>query len=163
MYLLAMNLGLQLEKQVRKDGNVELIGEYLRFQKIYHCKISNGENHDAIEEYIPGQFVKHLNNNGMICGPSTNSALLQEKVFEQKVECPTHYSYENSNTKIMFEDLKGSYYTLFNPKIASMHQWDEDNQFLYCTGSLSELAINKFISVHTCNFRCQFLGLKPQV
>ena len=121
------------------------------------------ENHVTIEEYIRGQFVKHLNNNGMICGPSKNSALLQERVLGQKVECPTHYSYENSDKKSMLVDLKGSYYTLFDPEIASKLQWDEDNQFLYCTRSLSELAINIFISVPTCNFRCQFLGLKPQV
>ena len=32
MNLLSMNLALQLENQVSKDGNVELIGECLRFQ-----------------------------------------------------------------------------------------------------------------------------------
>lgn len=64
MHLLAMNLALQLENQVRRDGNAEVFGKFLKFQMIYHGKISNGESYVTIEEYIPGKFVKHLNNNG---------------------------------------------------------------------------------------------------
>jgi len=81
MHLLAMSLALQLENHARKNGNAELFGEFLKSQKIYHGKISNKENHVTIEEYIPGKFVKHLNNNRIICGLSTNSVVLQEKVL----------------------------------------------------------------------------------
>ena len=136
-----------------------MLGECLQFQKIYHGKISNRENHVTIEEYIPGSFVKHLNNNGMICGPSTYVALLQV----QKAEYITHYSYENSDKKIMLIDLQGSGCTLLDPEIASKQQLDENNHFLYCTGNLSELAINSFIGAQTCNFYCQILGVKPLI
>ena len=94
MHLLAMNLALQLKSRVRKDGNADLFGDSLTFQKIYHGKIFNKENHVAIEVYIPGHIVKRLNNDEFMCGPSTNSALLP-----QEAECLSYYSYENSDKK----------------------------------------------------------------
>ena len=63
----------------------------------------------------------------------------------------------------MLVDLQGSSYTLFDPEIASKQLLDEHNQFLYCTGNLSELAINNFTVAHTCNFHCQLLGRKPLI
>ena len=123
MHLLAMTLALQLENQARKDGNAELFGEFLTFQKIYHDKTSNGENHVTIEEYIPGKCVKHLNSNGMICGPSTNSVFVVDKVLGQNAECLSHYFYEMSDRKIMLVDLHGSGYRLFDPDLLQNKYW----------------------------------------
>ena len=69
MHLLARNFSLQIENEVKKEGNEDFFGEFLKFQNIYHGRISN-EDYVIIEEYIPGKFVKYLNSNGMICGSS---------------------------------------------------------------------------------------------
>lgn len=60
----------------------------------------------------------------------------------------------------MLVDIQGNGFDLFDPEIASTNLLDEaDQQYLYCTGNLSQLAISTFVSNHTCNVFCGIIGL----
>ena len=62
----------------------------------------------------------------------------------------------------MLVDIQGTGYDLFDPEIASTDLLDEnDKQYLYCTGNLSQLAISTFVKDHTCSVFCNLLGLPP--
>ncbi len=63
----------------------------------------------------------------------------------------------------MLLDVQGNRYNMFDPEIASSDLLDEDNKFLYCTGNLSEIAINKFVNSHKCSVFCRLLDLEPLV
>ena len=102
-------------------------------------------------EYLGGNFEKHiLNNNGDICG--TN------KCLREKAECLAHFSFERSNKEIMVVDIQGVGNLLFDPEIAS-REISTNEEYLFCTGNLSNNAITNFTEKHKCNFYCQLLDL----
>ena len=113
-------------------------------------KYSHGES-VTVEEFVDGQFVKYINNDGSICkDDDTPSA---------KAQCLAHFSYEKSNDEVMLVDIQGSGYTLYDPEIASGVLQDKTNEFLFTTGNLSIAAIRAFIQNHKCNIFCNLLGL----
>ena len=153
MHLLARNFALQLEDQIQKDDIKELFGIVLRYRKVSHGETEHKEC-VTVEEFIPGQFTKYINNTGIRCVDPSN-------VIGQKAECLTHFSYERSERKLMLVDIQGNNYDLFDPEIASTDLMDSDRELLYCTGNLSELAISNFLKNHKCNAFCAMLGLSP--
>ena len=154
MHLLARNFASQLEAEVKANEESEIFGPAFRYRKIVHGETEDKE-YVTVEEFIPGQFKKYINNTGQTCIDPTD-------IMAQKAECLTHFTYERSKKKLMLVDIQGTGYDLFDPEIASTDLMDEnDKQYLYCTGNLSQLAISTFVKDHTCSVFCNLLGLPP--
>lgn len=151
MHMLARNFALQLKETIVKDTDSAVrYGQHLRYKKIFLGMTDDGES-VTVEEFVDGTFVKYINNNGISCVEDGN-------VIGQKAQCLSHFSYEKSGGKLMVVDLQGSSYDLYDPEIATSTLC-EDNQFLFCTGNLSTVAINNFISKHKCSKFCNIAGL----
>ena len=61
---------------------------------------------------------------------------------------------------MMLLDIQGSDYNLYDPEIATKEQFDEENEWYFCSGNLSSFAIDNFILQHKCNRYCDMLKLK---
>ena len=150
MHLLARNFALQLEEKVRKD-KISSYGEMFHYQMIYFGK-TDREEYVTIEEFVPGQFTKYLNNTGIKCVEDSYT-------LGKKAESLTHFSYEKSQNKLMLVDIQGNGYKLFDPEIASADLFDNSQKLMFCTGNLSMVAHENFTKNHTCNEFCNMLGL----
>ena len=149
MHTLAKNFAEQLAQKIRKDDLLEF-GQALEYGKLYFGKELDSGEFVTVEEYIEGDFMKYLNNNGMVC--AKNSAC------SQTAECLAHFSYEKSGQKLMVLDIQATGHKVYDPEIASSELIDND-KFLFCTGNLSQTAIEGFISYHSCNIYCKSLSL----
>ena len=142
-----------MEQKIVEKHAIGAFGKVPRYRKIY------GEDDKGecvtVEEFIDGKFTKYLNNTGDCCVNETD-------VMGQKAQCLTHFSYEKSEKKLMLLDIQGSGYELFNPEISSHELFDGSAEVLYCAGSLSQMAIDKFVSGHKCNVFCDIVGLKSR-
>ena len=58
----------------------------------------------TVEEFLPEDFQKYINNNGSIC--------LNDLDITEKAETFVHYTYEKSNNRLMITDLQGVGYQL---------------------------------------------------
>ena len=92
MHLFARNVSLQLHQEVRKRNAKEVYGEVLSYNNIYLGKMDDG-NFVTVEEFADGGFEKYINNDGTLCGNSTN--------IHMKAESLSHYSYVGSQEKLM--------------------------------------------------------------
>ena len=63
-----------------------------------------------------------------------------------------------SDAELMVVDIQGCNYTMFDPEIASK-EIQKDEEYLFCTGKLSEAAIDTFITAHKCKIYCDLLNL----
>ena len=106
----------------------------------------------TVEEFIPGDFAKFINNNGIVCEEDT--------MLCKKARAFSHFTYEKSEGKVMVLDIQGSGYTLYDPEIASAEIHNEDGGYKFCTGNLAGRAIESFFEVHQCNSYCKLLKLK---
>ena len=80
---------------------------------------------------------------------------------DEKSECLVHYSYVVTDHKLMLLDIQGSESTLYDPEIATEEIMDADGKEVYfCCGNCSTLAIEAFLSDHTCNKYCDMMELK---
>ena len=150
MHYLARNFAARLRQELQSRDNLVLFGETLRYNKIFWGKLDANE-YVTVEEYVEGSFVKHINNNGHICGDTSSPVC-------NKAECLAHYSFERSNKEIMVVDIQGCDYFLFDPEIAS-RELKANEEFLFCTGNLSSTAINNFTQSHKCSWYCELLNL----
>lgn len=122
-------------------------------KQVYLGKELENDNYVTVEQYIPGEFVKYMNNTGAVCvEPATDE-------WVQKAECLAHFSYEKSSRKLVVVDIQGTNNMLYDPEIASAEQFEND-ELLFCTGNLSHQAIDFFVSNHQCNDYCKSLGLQ---
>ena len=152
MHLLSNTFCEQLANKVKEEGKSEHFGPFLQYDKIYFAKQSSNDECITMEEFIPGEFTKYMNNNGKMCVSSSN-------VIGQKSECLAHYSLEKSNKRLMVTDIQGSSYTLCDPEVASANVLDADDKVLFCAGNLTHIAINQFCKDHICNRFCKMAGL----
>jgi len=65
----------------------------------------------------------------------------------------------NLRGSLIVLDIQGAGYTLYDPEIASLDLLTGDGTYQFCTGNLSEIAMNKFFEKHQCNKYCKLLGL----
>ena len=105
----------------------------------------------TLEEFVAGTFTKHVNNTGDVCGDITSAIC-------KKSACLAHYSFPQSEKKLMVLDIPGCNNYLFDPEIATM-EVISDGEYLFCTGNLSSNAINTFCALHECNEYCKLLEL----
>ena len=104
---MALYFSVSFSKAVLKV--CEDFGECFNYNTVYFGKI----NHECItvEEFLPGDFQKYINNNGSIC--------LNDLDITEKAETFVHYTYEKSNKRLMMTDLQGVGYQLCDPEIAT--------------------------------------------
>ena len=107
-------------------------------------------------EYIPGNFIKYLNNNGAPVRDKAEDFELVEKAI-----CLSHFSYEKSGNKLLLVDIQGSGYNLNDPEIACVENaLDDEGGLRFCMGSLVTQAFETFSDLHYCNHYYIMVGLK---
>ena len=111
----------------------------------------NVERNVLLEEFIAEIFTKHINNTGDVRGDITSAIC-------KKAACLAHYSFQQSEKKLMVLDIQGCNNHLFDPEIATM-EIISDGEYLFCTGNLSSNAINNFCVFHECNEYFKLLEL----
>ena len=130
-------------------------GECFEFNRCYYTTV-NGQP-ATIEEYVPGEFVKIINNNGIIVPLSDDESSVELLL---KAECLVHYTYQSSSKKFMLLDIQGMGYKLFDPEIATAEVMDQDtNQVFFCCGNCSTVGIDAFLAGHKCNKFCTMMGV----
>lgn len=151
MHMLAANLASQFKKHLPKDNGIAF-GKTFSYQSAKFGKMVSNKQCVVIENFIPGEFYKYVNNDGLPCHNNNDCVLLQ------KAECLAHYSYAKSNGELMLLDIQGSSYALYDPEIATESPSDESG-LKFCMGNLSMLAISNFKKNHECNHYCELAGL----
>ena len=143
-HYLAGNFAAKHRDELIASDNEILFWETLSYKKIYVGTIDR--EYVTVEEFIDGTFCKYINNNGNISQGGNDDPLTK------KAECLAHFSYERSQKEVMLLDIQGCGSCLFNPEIASKQL--EPNNLLFCTGNLSQNAIQNFSASHKCNVYC---------
>ena len=136
-------------------------GDTFKYNKVFFTTY-DGEP-ATIEEFLPGHFIKYVNNNGACCTHLPH--LADEMELYHKAEALVHFSHEETQGKMMLLDIQGFGLSLCDPEIATstlrMESDGESNEeILFCCGNLSVIAINRFLDEHHCNEFCIMLGLK---
>lgn len=76
MHYLARNFAAQLRQELQSGDNLVLFGETLRYNKLFLGKLDSDEYDEyTVEEFLEGSFVKHVNNDGCICGDISNPVI----------------------------------------------------------------------------------------
>ena len=132
----------------------------LKYNKIFLGKLESDE-YATVEELVEGSFVKHINNNGDICGGLWVQIPSGARIFSEfskhliyqfvvsslihicgdtnnpvcnKAECLAHYSFERSNKEVMVVDIQGCDHFLFDPEVASK-ELKSSEEFFFCSGN----------------------------
>jgi hypothetical protein len=90
MHYLEKNFASQLNEKNCQDGITDF-GETFSCKKVFMGKTDDGE-YVTIEEYIDGDFVKYINNNGDIC---------EDGDICDKAQAFAHFTYEKSEGKLI--------------------------------------------------------------
>eukprot|EP00112_Aurelia_sp_Birch-Aquarium-sp1_P008487 Seg1936.5 transcript_id=Seg1936.5/GoldUCD/mRNA.D3Y31 product="Eukaryotic elongation factor 2 kinase" protein_id=Seg1936.5/GoldUCD/D3Y31 len=128
-----------------------IFGSTFEYNDVFLCKLPSQE-YATLERFVEGSFEKYVNNNGIIDHSNTSDISLKAAAF-------VHFSFEKSQRKLMVVDIQGCGYELLDPEIATT-TLKENDEYLFCAGNLSTLAINNFTKGHNCNKFCEGLGLK---
>ena len=105
MHSVARNVTQQSSTKIPAE-----FGDTFSYGKVFYSMLENVPV--TVEAYIPGEFVKYINNNG-VCIDSPNEEL--DTLF-LKSQCHSHFSYEYSNKDL---DIQGSGYSLYDPEIST--------------------------------------------
>ena len=154
MNYLAWYFSVSFSKAVLKV--CEDFGECFNYDPVYFWKI----NHECVivEEFLPGDFQKYINNSGNMC--------LNDLDITVKAETFVLYTHEKSNNRLMITDLQGVGYQICDPEIATQTIVEEKSdkskmlvEYMFCAGNLSTTAFENFVRKHVCNKYCTKLGL----
>ena len=148
MHTVARHLAKKFATQSQKS-----FGKSFLYNKAFYAAWD--ETPVTVEEFVPGEFTKYINNDGLCTRPSEINYGVEE-VF-QKAECFAHYTYVTSNHKFMLLDIQGSEYSLYDPEIATQEHCDDEDECYFCCGNLSSLSINNFLKQHKCNKFCKMV------
>ena len=109
MHAVARNIAQRFTKHAPQE-----FGSTFSYSKIYYSTLKGLPV--TVEEFIDGEFVKYINNNGAI----SSLVLEEEKSIYAKAETLVHYSYKLSEGKFMLLDIQGSSFKLYDPEIATV-------------------------------------------
>eukprot|EP00112_Aurelia_sp_Birch-Aquarium-sp1_P008581 Seg1949.5 transcript_id=Seg1949.5/GoldUCD/mRNA.D3Y31 product="Transient receptor potential cation channel subfamily M member 6" protein_id=Seg1949.5/GoldUCD/D3Y31 len=132
-----------------------VFGSFFRYKKVYFSTIEGKPV--TVEEFIPGNFQKYINNTGQI----REAQSAEDRILIEKAECLVHYSYLHTKKQMMVLDLQGVEYILCDPEIATAIL-QEDGELNFCAGNLSFKAISTFLAGHSCNDYCRMLDLAQE-
>ena len=149
-------LARNFAESMAQEAPTTEFGSTFHYNKVYFSCMS-GE-YVTIEKFIEGTFIKWINNTGDVCVEKKDTTEVS-----LKAEAFVHYTYIKSKKQLMVTDIQGIGYTLCDPEIATVQQCDPDDQSIYfCTGNLSNQAIDPFFEKHECNMYCRLLEL-PEI
>ena len=132
-------------------------GKCLSYNHVFYTKYKDVPA--TVEEFIPGTFMKYVNNDGNRTIPPEASSNECKEVYA-KAETLVHYSYCATNKKMMIMDIQGSMYHLYDPEIATESLQDVgEDEIYFCCGNLASIGIKAFLDEHTCNKYCNMMGL----
>ena len=134
MQYLARNFASQLKEAIAKD-KLDEYGESFEYKSMFMGKAEDGELL-TVEEFILGDFVKFINNNGIVFEEDT--------MLCKKAQAFSHFTYDKSEGKVMVLDIQGSGYTLYDPEIASADLHSKDGDYQFCIGNLAGNATESF-------------------
>ena len=150
MHAVARHITQRFKMNIPSD-----FGECFEFNRCYYTTVN--DQPATIEEYVPGAFVKIINNNGVIIPISDDESSVE---LLHKAESLVHYTYESSSKKFMLLDIQGMGYRLIDPEIATTEVMDQDtNEVFFCCSNCSTVGIDTFIAGHKCNKLCTMMGL----
>ena len=134
-------------------------GQSFSYGKVFYSLLENVPV--TVEKYIPGEFVKYINNDGECMSGSNGNE--DDELF-LKAECLSHFSYEYTKGNLMILDIQGSGYSLYDPEISTTKQGEEEGlsvsgETYFCAGNLSCLGIDEFKKQHKCSKFCKIMGL----
>lgn len=132
-------------------------GDSFQYGKVFYSQLDDVPV--TVEEYVPGEFMKYVNNDGKCLESHSDDPELVQ-VFE-KAQCLAHFSYIFSEEKLMVVDLQGSMYHLYDPEIATKDWEDLTGEYYFCAGNLSVVSIEEFKKQHNkCSKYCRMLELE---
>ena len=123
-----------------------------KYEEVIYSKM--GDVPVIVEKFIPGKFIKLINNTGNICRVDDDNIEIQKKA-----ESLVHFSLSDSKEKMMLVDIQGVGLVLCDPEIATAERATTDGEWNFCSGNLGCLSINAFKSAHVCNAYCTMVGL----
>lgn len=147
----------QLAKQFSSNAPKQF-GQCFHYNHVFFTQFNEPA---TIEEFVPGDFIKYINNNGGCCSLARDNNAEQKELC-LKAECLVHYTYDLTDHKLMLLDIQGSGYQLYDPEIATSDLCDSTSEIYFCCGNLSTIAMEEFSKQHECNKYCQMLDL-PQI
>lgn len=145
MHCVARNITQRFSAKIPEE-----FGHTFSYGKVFYSMLENVPV--TIEAYMPGEFVKYINNDGE-CLDCPREDL--EELF-QKSQCLSHFSYEYSNQQLIILDIQVAGYLLYDPEISATRldgrskqsqMYDADETY-FCAGNLSALGINEFKKQH---------------
>lgn len=152
MHAVARNITRRFSSKVPAE-----FGDSFQYGKVFYSVLDDLPI--TVEEFVPGEFRKYVNNNGA-CLTSPGDAC--DEVFA-KAQCLVHYSYVFTEQKIMLVDLQGSMFQLYDPEIATTELTSKNSdEFYFCAGNLSQVTINEFKKEHKCNRYCVMMDIEDQ-
>lgn len=122
----------------------------LRFIDVSIIYVPERNEYYSVEEFIEGEFVKWISNDGVI----------NEDIYSCTLDAFSHWSYEATRNYLIVTDLQGALvdnkeYILTDPAITS-----PDDPDRFANTNLGAEGLKDFFSSHQCNHICRKLGLK---
>ena len=152
MHAVARNITQRFSSKVPAE-----FGDSFQYGKVFYSVLDDIPV--TLEEFVPGEFRKYVNNNGA-CLTSPVEAC--DEVFA-KAQCLVHYSYVFTKRKMMLVDLQGSMFQLYDPEIATTELTTENaDEYYFCAGNLSQVTIDEFRKQHQCNRYCDMMGIEDE-
>ena len=103
----------------------------ITWNNVYYGKVGSIEN-ITLEEFIPGKFSNHINNEGRQC------VLLLGNECHYQIDALVHYTYEKSQRKLVELDIQGVDYTLCDSEIASKENKSGFEERYFCFANFSK-------------------------
>ena len=98
MHTLAHNVALQLKEQV-DNALLEEFSTMFEFKKVYLGQTNTGE-YVTVEEFIDGDFIKYINNDGIVSS--------KQHQLMGKAECFAYFTFQKLQGKFIVLDIQGS-------------------------------------------------------
>ena len=131
--------------------------DLLSYNKVYLGVLPEETSHlqdsiVVIEPYLPGEFVKYVNNDGTICTQDSSNAIDAE--IGKIAESFAHFTYLKSDKKLMVLDIQGTGNILTDPEVASAEH-SVNNEYMFCMGNTTSGGIKHFLEKHICSELCE--------
>ena len=142
----------EVTKHVTKGFSMKVpqeFGECFSYNHVFYTTFK--DTVATVEEFIPGTFMKYVNNDGECIPPPLACTSECKEVFA-KAETLVYYSYCVSNGQVMILDMQGPMYRLYDPEISTESlRVEETDEVYFCCGNLSSVGIKGFFNLHTCS------------
>ena len=123
----------EVARHVTKGFSMKAPGEFgecFSYNHVFFTKFK--DTVATVEEFIPGAFMKYVNNDGECVHPPETCSSDCKEVFA-KAETLVHYSYYASNNQMMILDIQGSMHHLYDPEISTESlRAEETNEVYFC-------------------------------